>query len=242
MDESEWRIDLRHQASPFKKLAWGRCTSKPAGDDTILYLHVLDWPADGKLKVPGLGNTVKSAELLAGGAKVAVEPSEGGPVLTLPAAAPDAICSTIKMLVQGKPEIAETLVSADKDGVIRLLPVDARIEGQNLKIEDQEGVANIGFWTNPNDSVSWNLRAENDGKYQVLIEAATPSEGSVLLVQGVGKLAYSVPKTESYQAFQSTKVGEVALERGAKVTLTLRPVVDGWHPVNVRKVELVPQP
>jgi alpha-L-fucosidase len=230
------------QASPFKKLAWGRCTSKPAGDDTILYLHVLDWPADGKLKVPGLANTVKSAELLAGGVKVAVEPSEGGPVLTLPAAAPDAVCSTIKVLVQGKPEIAETLVCADKDGVIRLLPGDARIEGQTLKTEDQKGVANLGFWTNPNDSVSWNLRAENDGKYQVVIEAATPAEGSVLLIQGVGKLAYSVPKTDGYQSFQSTKVGEVALEKGAKITLTLRPVVDGWNPVNVRKVELVPQP
>jgi alpha-L-fucosidase len=230
------------QASPFKKLAWGRCTTKPAGDDTILYLHVLDWPADGRLKVPGLSNTVKSAELLAGGVKVAVEAAEGGPVLTLPGSAPDSICSTIRMVVQGKPEIAETLVSADKDGVIRLLPGDARIEGQNLKTEDQEGVANLGFWTNPNDSVSWNLRAETDGKYQVQIEAATPSEGSVLLIQGIGKLAYSVPKTEGYQTFQSTKVGEVDLRKGEKITLTLRPVVDGWHPVNVRKVELVPQP
>jgi hypothetical protein len=63
----------------------------------------------------------------------------------------------------------------------------------------------------------------------------------VLLIQGVGKLAYSVPKTDGYQSFQSTKVGEVALEKGAKITLTLRPVVDGWNPVNVRKVELVPQ-
>ena len=99
-------------------------------------------------------------------------------------------------------------------------------------------MANIGFWTNPKDSVSWNLRADNDGKYSIQIEAAAPAEGSVLMIQGVGKLAYSVPKTDSYESFQSTKVGEVTLKKGDKDHLTLRPVVDGWHPVNVRKVEL----
>lgn len=229
-------------ASPFKKLPWGRCTTKTAGDDTILYLHVLDWPKDGKLKVPGLKNAVKSANLLAGGTALTVESSENGPVLTLPETAPDAICTTIRMLVQGRPEVGETLVSCDKDGVIRLLPGDARFDGDGVKAEDHGGVVNIGYWTNPKDSVSWNLRAENDGKYLIQVEASAPSEGAVLLVQGIGKLAYSVPKTEDYQSFQSTKVGEVNLEKGAKITLTLRPVADGWHPVNVRKVELIPQP
>ena len=105
------------------------------------------------------------------------------------------ICSTIKMLVKGKPEVAETLVSADKDGVIRLLPDDARFEGE-VKAEDKGGKSNIGFWTNPKDSVSWDFRADHDGKYLVQIEAAAPDAGSVLLVQGIGKLAYPVPKTD----------------------------------------------
>ena len=131
-------------ASPFKKLAWGRCTVKPAGADTILYLHVLDWPADGKLTVPGLTSPVKSAELLAGGTKIAVEKSANGPVLTLPASAPDAVCSTIKMSIQGKPAVEEPLVSADKDGVIHLLPADARFEGQ-VKAEEHHGEATSGF-------------------------------------------------------------------------------------------------
>jgi alpha-L-fucosidase len=228
-------------ASPFKKLPWGRCTIKPAGEDTILYLHVLDWPADGKLTVPGLGNAVKSAELLANGETLAVQASESGPVLTLPATAPDAICSTIKMLIKGKPEIAEFRVSADPDGVIRLLPGDARFVGQ-LKTEQKAGTSNIGHWTNPKDSVSWDLRVDQDGKYLVQIESAAPDSGSVLRVHGIGKLAYAVPKTGAYETFQSTKVGEVILTKGDKLTLTLQPVADAWHPVNVRKVELIPQP
>lgn len=229
-------------ASPFKRLAWGRCTVKSAGEDTILYLHVFNWPADGRLRVPGLTNAVKSAALLDGGAKLSVEVSEGGPVLTLPSSAPDAISSTIKLLIVGEPKVEEAMISADKDGVIRLLPGDARFAGEEVKSEDHGGKANIGYWTNPKDMVEWSLKADRDGKYAILIEASTPSDGSVLQIQGVGKLAYSVPKTGDYLKYQSTQVGEVSLAKGQAVKLSLRSVADGWQPVNVRKVELVPQP
>ena len=50
-------------ASPFAKLPWGRCTRKPG----ILYLHVFDWPQGGRLVVPGLKSSVRSARLLARG-------------------------------------------------------------------------------------------------------------------------------------------------------------------------------
>ena len=40
-------------ASPFENIPWGRCTKKDAGNGiTQLYLHVFDWPEDGKLEVP----------------------------------------------------------------------------------------------------------------------------------------------------------------------------------------------
>lgn len=228
-------------ASPFKNLPWGRCTVKHAGDDTVLYLHVLDWPTDGKLAVPGLGNVVKSTGLLADGTKLNVEASEAGPVIRLPDPAPDAICSVIKMTIQGKPEVEEALVSADESGTIRLLPGDARFKGK-VKSEEKEGIENIGHWDNSKDTVSWDLRADQDGVYFVKIDAAAPNSGSVLRVHGIGKLAYAIPKTDNFESFKSTKVGEVTLKKGAKHTLTLRPVADGWHPVNVRKVELVPKP
>lgn len=229
-------------ASPFKKLPWGRCTVKDAGDDTLLYLHVLNWPVAGKLLVPGLTNTVKSAALLAGGAPLAVEKSANGPLITLPAAAPDAICSTLKLLVQGKPEIAGPLAVSGQDGSISLLAEDARLEGKSVKTELKDKITNIGFWVDPGDAVSWDLRSDRDGKYSVRIETAAPAAGSVLKVQGVGNLAYSVPKTADYRTYQTGRVGECLLTKGAKITLTLRPVAEGWTPVNCRKVVLVPEP
>jgi hypothetical protein len=184
---------------------------------------------------------VESAGLLAGGAELKVEASGMGPVLTLPAAAPDPICSTIKLIVTGKPKIAEARVSADADGVIRLLPADAKFTG-SMKVEEKAGIPNIGFWLNPKESVSWKLLADHDGAYVVQMEIASPAAGSVILVQGIGKLACSIPKTDSHAVFQTVKVGEVTLKKGARLDLSLHPVADGWNPVNVRKVELVPQP
>ncbi len=45
-------------ASRFNNIAWGRVTQKKTGEVTHLYLQVFDFPKDGKLLVPGLGNKV----------------------------------------------------------------------------------------------------------------------------------------------------------------------------------------
>jgi len=228
-------------AGPFARLPWGRCTAKADGADTRFYLHVIDWPADGQLKVPGLTNPIRSVETLAGPMKLEVTSTPAGPVIQLPAAAPDPVCTTLRVVIEGSPVVVETPITPDKDGVIQLLPTDARFEGE-VKSEEHHGQANIGYWTNAKDTVSWKVRTDHEGKYLVRIEAAALAEGSVLQIQGAGKLAYSVPCTGSYDSFKTTKVGEVSLQKDAEFELSLKPVADGWKPVNVRKVELVPQP
>lgn len=45
--------------SLFGNLEWGRCTVK--GDK--LYLHIFDWPQNGRLRAPGL--KIKPAEITA---------------------------------------------------------------------------------------------------------------------------------------------------------------------------------
>lgn len=92
-------------ASPFKKLDWGRCTKKITAGGATLYLHVFDWPADGRLVVPGLKNAVISATLLADGKTLQTSGGDQGVILTVPAAAPDKISSTIVLKVKGPLQI-----------------------------------------------------------------------------------------------------------------------------------------
>ena len=89
-------------SSPFaEQLPWGRVTRKAAGKRTLLYLHVFDWPRDGKLTVP-LAARVSRATLLAGKVKLDVTAVGGATTLTLPEAAPDPISSTIALEVDGR--------------------------------------------------------------------------------------------------------------------------------------------
>jgi alpha-L-fucosidase len=99
-------------AGPFAKLDWGRCTKKTSKDDVTLYLHVFDWPKDGKLFVPGLQNLsdkIASAYLLANPTKpLASETNEKGSTVFVPASAPDKISSTVVLQFKGPLRIKST--------------------------------------------------------------------------------------------------------------------------------------
>lgn len=82
-------------ASPFENLAWGCCTKKVDGRNTTLYLHVFNWPKDGKLIVPGLDAKVRSARLLADDRKLTTTADANGLVVDVPETAPDPISSTV---------------------------------------------------------------------------------------------------------------------------------------------------
>ena len=89
------------KASPLATLPWGRCTKKTGKNSTILFLSVFDWPANGQLVVPGLKNEVVSAKLLAGGTTLKTTPGADGLTISVPATAPDAIATIIKLEVKG---------------------------------------------------------------------------------------------------------------------------------------------
>jgi len=92
--------------------AWGRVTQK--GDN--LYLHVFDWPADGKIVVTDLMNPVGKAYLLKSNwlgwhkglrtVSVALTATnEPSITIFVPRNAPDKISSTIVLKLKGAPKV-----------------------------------------------------------------------------------------------------------------------------------------
>jgi len=85
-------------AGPFEKLDWGRCTRKNLeGGRTRLYLHVFDWPKDGKLAVPLASASVRQAKLLAGGKTLSVSAEGKGISIACGSDAPDTIATVISL-------------------------------------------------------------------------------------------------------------------------------------------------
>jgi alpha-L-fucosidase len=97
--------------SPFgHSFTWGRCTEKTVGDKTLLYLHVWDWPTDGKLTVPGLKSQVAKAYFLKTRwfgwyATISCTNDANGTVISVPQSAPDKISTTVVLEINGAPPI-----------------------------------------------------------------------------------------------------------------------------------------
>ena len=91
------------QASPFKETPWGRCTRKLLADGKQrLYLHLFQWPANGKLAVPCPSGKPLAASLLDGGKPLELTAQADKAVIALPAEMPDKIATVIVLDVAGK--------------------------------------------------------------------------------------------------------------------------------------------
>jgi len=123
-------------ASPLAGIPWGRITVKSSGRKTKLYLHVFDWPADGALTLPGIGNDPVRARLLADpGVRIPVERVESDLHLTLPAGAPDDDCSVVVLEVKGEPIVYEApTIEAAATILVNPIPVSLVTRSTNLEL------------------------------------------------------------------------------------------------------------
>lgn len=229
-------------AGPFKRqLTWGRCTTKSDGKNTTLYLHVFEWPANGKLLLPGLKNRVRSAALLTQPqSRLRTSQSAEGVTISLPSSAPDAISSTVVLQIKGAPEVVPSLIAQQPDGSIALSASDADLHGHTLQLESRNSLNNIGYWTNPQDWAGWDFNVTEPGTFEVT--ASIAAQGSGAFEIGIGKktLQGKAPVTGEYQKFETVKLGTIEIPRRGKTTLSVRPVVDGWQPLNLQLIELKP--
>ena len=252
-------------ASPFPKLPWGRCTTKKTEVGTTLYLHVFDWPKDGKLLVPGLESKVQSAQMLVGGEKLQFEKTANGVVVDVPEKAPDANASVIKMEIVGKPKVVQMFIKPAADGSI-VLPaslVDFGVpkKGGTPSLQQSERGVEISSWNNPEASVSWSFKGLQEGDYEVLAEISGPDNAKATLevgpsapalnvdVSGIQKTQEAVDieqipvnftATGDYNKFETQALGQIEIEDGGDTTLWIRPDAQAWKPVNLKKVILRP--
>jgi len=234
-------------ASPFKRLLWGRCTKKLRGGGATLYLHVFHWPADGKLRVPGLRSKVAGAKLLATGQALKTSADDDDVEVDVPAKAPDPIDTVIVLDVAGKLEIVRSLIGPlirqRPDGSAALPASEADVHGRRLRYE--RGVFNcLGFWFSPKDWAGWRFKIYKPGKFDVTALLSTPNVGggggTFEVTVGGEKLRATAPGSGGWRNFVEVKLGTLTIGKPGKYSLHVRPVAKGWKPINLRSVVLKP--
>jgi alpha-L-fucosidase len=97
------------EASPFKNLSGARCTQKAIDGGTRLYLHILDYPADGKIIIPGIFNKPTRAFSLSDPERklLTVSREEDALIVTVPTNPPDTINTVVVLDVEGKADVSD---------------------------------------------------------------------------------------------------------------------------------------
>jgi alpha-L-fucosidase len=234
-------------ASPFFRLPWGRCTKKIQADGAILYLHVFDWPKNGKLVLPGLKNNPSSITLMQGGGALkgkALKGEESGISITVPKEAPDPISTVIKIEIEGELEVESMLPAQDKKGNLVLEPEFADLHnrlGTNLRLEQKGVKSNIGFWTDARAWISYTFEIDRPGTFELQAEVAGEKKSKINLKLGdQQQMNAELAPSGSYNEFGIVDLGTLTIEEAGTYTLEIRAIQDDWAPANLRNIIFKP--
>ena len=108
-----------------------------------------------------------------------------------------------------------------------------------LRYESGGGKDNIGYLTNPADWAEWKFEVTQPGKMQISAEIAAEESGKFTVSFGEQKLTGTAPKTGDFTKFKRVSLGTLELATGDAV-IQVRPVNDGWQPMNLKSVSLSP--
>lgn len=242
--------------TPLAVQAWGESTRK---NDT-LFLHVFQWPTDGKLIVGGLKSGAASAHLLADPAK-SLKISQRGPdlVIDVPANAPDAADSVIVVRCSGEPAVDAKRLLATNVGADTLRAFDAKIGGALQFGPGKSSDAWVKNWKKKEDAVVWPVRVHDKATFEVTVAYDAPTDtqrnrvvegdaGRELAKAGKGAGGrYSVqlgPQTveKAVRAGINVKeaLGRVTLEPGAYDLRVSALEIKGEELMRLRSVVLTP--
>jgi alpha-L-fucosidase len=229
--------------NPFHRLPWGRATKKIHQDGATLYLQVFDWPANGRLAVPGLKNQPESVTLLAGGQPLNAQTENGNLVIAVPENAPDPYVSVIKLEIKGDLDVDAVMPKQDDNGGIQLTPAFADVHnrgyGKKIKLEKKDGQPVITNWVEDRAWLNWTFKVQTPGTLKVLAELAASADSNLTFGLRDSETAeYTVPATDS--KFEMQELGQISIAEPGIYHLELRPVRDEWTPVQLGNVLLKP--
>ncbi len=195
-----WKVSgdsIRHtERTPLAAQSWGESTLK--GNN--LYLHVFEWPKDGKLLVGGLNAEVAKASLLAD-PKTPLPTERIGPDLeiTLPASAPDAADSVLMLECKNRPtgDMAQVLQTnaANKLSVFTaelLGPVDRK--GWSLG-KGTWITSHAKGWKTKDCAVRWKTRLAKPSRFQVMLHYDAPEADKTKIETDGGAVAAKSAQT-----------------------------------------------
>ncbi len=237
--------------TPLPVQVWGQSTRK----GNRLYLHVFDWPHDGRLYIAGLKTNAR-AWLLADRKRTPLAATRVNALdveLSVPASAPDPWNSVVVLEFDAALEADTALYLPASGGVVSLHVFDGRPVGTGIGFgdgkRDRDATAN---WNRTDSGIDWLVRLTERARFRVAVSYATARAqagtggtgggGTFEIAFGGQKLSGRVQPTENATTFTTADVGEITLEPGT-FTIAIRPTsIAGEELMRLRRLQLTPVP
>ena len=229
--------------TPLPVQLWGQSTVK----GNKLYLHVLEWPSDGKLRVAGIRSPVTSARFLAqpGAPALAVRRITNADVeISVPPTPIDPWDTVIVLDVSTPLETEPGIWLRPWGAQMRLHVFDGTLAGKGIGYGD--GKRNndvIRGWSDTAGTITWTVRVTERARYYLSLDYATvqaDSAGTFEILVAGERLKGTVSPTASQSTFAIRDVAPVILAPGT-YTITVHPLgIAGNDLMRLRNLVITP--
>lgn len=221
---------------------WGVTTKK----GNITYLHIYNWPKDGKLIVGGMASDIDKAWIVGSLSNNELKTrrlNSKDVEIFLPQVAPDTINTVVALtLKEKKAAYPVRLLSTSSENI--LYTFDADLKGVGLGYGDGKPNRNyVKGWNNNSQSFQWKFRINEAANYDIYIDYNTESEkdkGSVILnINGKRYEINYVPRLEK-DGTNSIKAGQISIPKGEYTCLLEGDKYEGVSYMRPIAVRLIP--
>src|SRR5690606_39070919 len=151
---------------------WGKIT-KSRKSNTV-YLHVFNWPLDGKLRVSGINSKPLKAELLVTNGNTPLSFEQQGPLthIQLPKQQPDPFVSVVRLTYDSLENVPSIIAESTFGGFA--------LKGQNATNKDVLNVVKAddtrpAYVQTAGGKITWELYLPEAGRYHIDLSAHNPT-------------------------------------------------------------------
>jgi alpha-L-fucosidase len=218
-----------------------------------LYAIALGWPEDNRIVIRSLAatadpaqNHIKRIEILGYAGELKYTQTTNGLIVELPDQKISDLTCSLKITgsdLKPAPIVGdEVIITPDRKNRLIFGAGDATLHGENLKLEEQGGKPDIGFWDQGDEWVSWQANDVKPGVYAVSVVTATLFGDAKFTVEiGGQRLTGTSPASGGWDKFSATSLGKVEIKQTGKLNVTVHATDPAtWRAINLNSVRLIP--
>jgi alpha-L-fucosidase len=209
-------------------------------DGKTLYVIVMGRPAKPELTLQavrvGPVSAAAKVQLMGYAGDIAYRVTGSGQLTLLwPPSAPAHSASEIACVfkLSGMDISANPFFSPD---TVILKAEEAVLEGRQIRLEEQTGRTNIGYWDNRNEGVHWLLAIPDAGEYRFRGEFAAVDTSQLSLQVDGKETVFSIPRTGNWSASTIVEMGSIRFDKPGVYHLQIRASQTDHRAVNLWQV------